>query len=124
MAIDLTVTLNPSIDGLSLPPFSSGRLQVFQTTEGGGNPGLLNVTTSEVTVSFGSVTPGLVLLYNLDETNFVEVGFATGVYPLRLPPRLASNSKAAPAVFTRQSGSLFLKADTATCKVLVLGYDG
>jgi hypothetical protein len=121
--IDLTITLNPSIDGLSLPPFSSGRLQVFQTNEGGGNPGIIDVTTSEVTVSFGSVTPGLIVLYNLDDTNFVEMGFATGVYPLQLPPRLATNSKAAPAVFTRQSGSLFLKADTATCKVLVLGYD-
>jgi hypothetical protein len=121
--IDLTITLNPSIDGLSLPPFSSGRLQVFQTAEGGGNPGIIDVTTSEVTVSFGSVTPGLILVYNLDDTNFVEMGFATGVYPLQLPPRLASNSKAAPAAFTRQSGSLFLKADTATCKVLVLGYD-
>ena len=121
--IDLTITLNPSIDGLSLPPFSSGRLQVFQTNEGGGNPGIIDVTTSEVTVSFGSVTPGLIVLYNLDDTNFVEMGFATGVYPLQLPPRLATNSKAAPAAFTRQSGSLFLKADTATCKVLVLGYD-
>jgi hypothetical protein len=121
--IDLTITLNPSIDGLSLPPFSSGRLQVFQTAEGGGNPGIIDVTTSEVTVSFGSVTPGLIVLYNLDDTNFVEMGFATGVYPLQLPPRLATNSKAAPAAFTRQSGSLFLKADTATCKVLVLGYD-
>jgi hypothetical protein len=121
--IDLTITLNPSIDGLSLPPFSSGRLQVFQTAEGGGNPGIIDVTTSEVTVSFGSVTPGLIVLYNLDDTNFVEMGFATGVYPLQLPARLATNSKAAPAVFTRQSGSLFLKADTATCKVLVLGYD-
>jgi hypothetical protein len=68
------------------------------------------------------VTPGLILVYNLDDTNFVEMGFATTVYPLRLPPRLATNSKAAPAAFTRQSGSLFLKADTATCKVLVLGY--
>jgi hypothetical protein len=121
--IDLTITLNPSIDGLGLPPFSSGRLQVFQTAEGGGNPGIIDVTTSEVTVSFGSVTPGLVLVYNLDDTNFVEMGFATGVYPLQLPPRLATNSKAAPAVFTRQSGTLYLKADTATCKVLVLGYD-
>jgi hypothetical protein len=121
--IDLTITLNPSIDGLSLPPFSSGRLQITQTAEGGGNPGIIDVTTSEVTVSFGSVTPGLILVYNLDDTNFVEMGFATGVYPLRLPPRLATNSKAAPAVFTRQSGTLYLKADTATCKVLVLGYD-
>jgi hypothetical protein len=121
--IDLTITLNPSIDGLSLPPFSSGRLQITQTAEGGGNPGIIDVTTSEVTVSFGSVTPGLILVYNLDDTNFVEMGFATGVYPLQLPPRLAAASKAAPAVFTRQSGSLFLKADTATCKVLVLGYD-
>ena len=123
MALDIALTINPTVDGISLPPFVSGRLSVSQTTEGGGNPGLLSVTTSEVTLSFGSVTPGVVLLYNLDETNFVEWGVATGVYPFRLPPRLASNSKACPALVTRQSGTIYLKADTATCRVLVLGYD-
>lgn len=123
MSLDIALTINPAADGVALPPFVSGRLSVFQTTEGGGNPGVVSVTTSEVTLSFGSVTPGVVLLYNLDDTNFVEWGVATGVYPFRLPPRLASNSKACPALFTRQSGTIYLKADTATCRVLVLGYD-
>jgi hypothetical protein len=123
MSLDVALTINPAADGVALPPFVSGRLSVFQTNEGGGNPGVVSVTTSEVTLSFGSVTPGVVLLYNLDDTHFVEWGVATGVYPFQLPPRLAANSKACPALFTRQSGTIFLKADTATCKVLVLGYD-
>jgi len=123
MAIDVALSINPTVDGLALPPFVSGRLSVSQTTEGGGNPGIISVTTSEFTLSFGSVTPGLVLLYNLDKTNFVEWGVATGVYPFRLPPRLTTSSKSCPALITRQSGTIYLKADTATCRVLVLGYD-
>jgi hypothetical protein len=120
--IDVTLTLNPRIGSLSLPPFSSGRLTVFQTLEGGGNPGELNVTTSEVTLSFGSVSPGPILLYNLDTTNFVEWGVATGVYPFRLFPRITTNSRAMPALVTLESGTIFMRADTAACRVLVLGY--
>jgi hypothetical protein len=122
--IDLTITLNPSIDGLSLPPFSSGRLQVFQTAEGGGNPGEVTVPTTEITISFGTVVPGLVLLYNLDTTNFVEWGTVTTVYDWDLLPRLSANSKAHPHILRPKSGtSIFMRANTAPCKVLILGYN-
>lgn len=124
MAFDFSLTLNPTLtDGLQLPPFSSGRLAVFQTTSGGGNPGEVTVTTSELTLSFGTITPGPVLLYNLDITNYVEWGVATGVYRFRLDPRLASNAKACPHWVVLQSGSIFLRANTATCKILVLGWN-
>ena len=124
MAIALTLTLNPTGDGLNLPPFSSGRVTIAQTSEGGGNPGLLDVTTSEVTLSFGSVAPGAIMLINMDPTNYVEWGVATGVYPFRLHPNTgAVTSKWAPHFVQRQSGTIYLKANTATCKVLILGYD-
>jgi hypothetical protein len=121
--IDFALTINPSIDGVSLPPFSSGRLSIFQTLEGGGNPGELLVTeAAEVTLSFGSVSPGPILLFNLDATNFVQWGVATTVYPFRLHPRAASNSRACPAFVTLESGTIYLRANTADCRVLVLGY--
>lgn len=123
MSIDVTVTLNPKEGDISLPPFSSGRISVTQTSDGGGNPGLVDVTVSEVTISFGSVSPGLVLLYNLDDTNFVQWGVATGVYPFRLQPRAASSNKGVPQLVYINSGTIYMAADTATCKVLVLGYD-
>jgi hypothetical protein len=124
MSIALTLTLNPTIDGMSLPPFSSGRLTIAQTSEGGGNPGLVDVTTSELTLSFGSVSPGGIVLLNLDDTNYVEWGTATGVYDFRLHPNTGlATSKHAPHFVQRQSGTIYLKANTATCKVLILGYD-
>jgi hypothetical protein len=124
MAIALTLTLNPTGDGLTLPPFNSGRVNIAQTSDGGGNPGLLDVTTSEVTLSFGSVAPGAIMLINMDPTNYVEWGVATGVYPFRLHPNTgAVTSKWAPHFVQRQSGTIYLKANTATCKVLILGYD-
>lgn len=123
MSLDVSLTINPKIDGLSLPPFASGRLSVFQTLEGGGNPGELLVTSAaEVTLSFGSVSPGPILLYNLDETNYVQWGVATTVYPFRLHPRVANNSRACPAFVTLESGTIYLRANTADCRVLILGY--
>ncbi len=123
MSLSVSLTITPSVDGLSLPPFSSGRLSVFQTLEGGGNPGEVLITSAaEVTISFGSVSPGPVLFYNLDETNYVDWGFATGVYRGRLFPRLAANSRSMPACFTLESGSIFMRANTADCRVLILGY--
>jgi len=123
MAVDLTVTLNPTNGTIPLPPFSSSRITYSQTNEGGGNPGIILVTTSEFTLSFGSVTPGPVLLYNLDDTNYVEWGVATGVYPFRLFPKKTTSNKGIPAVITFETGTIYLKANTATCQVLVLGYN-
>ena len=123
MSLSVSLTITPSVDGLSLPPFSSGRLSVFQTLEGGGNPGEVLITSAaEVTISFGSVSPGPVLIYNLDETNYVEWGVATGVYRFKLFPRLAANSRAMPHFVCMDSGSLFMRANTADCRVYILGY--
>lgn len=124
MALDVSLTINPTANGINLPPFSSGRLTIAQTSDGGGNPGIIDVTTSEFTLSFGSISPGGILLLNLDDTNYVEWGVATGVYPFRLHPRTGlATSKHAPHFVQRQSGTIYLLANTATCKVLVLGYD-
>lgn len=123
MAVDITLSLNPVDGTIQLPPFSSSRLTYTQTTSGGGNPGVISVTTSEFTLSFGSVTPGPVLLFNLDDTNYVEWGVATGVYPFRLHPLKAANNKGFPSLVYFETGTIYLKANTATCQVLVLGYN-
>lgn len=76
----------------------------------------LSVTTSELTytipTSIGNA--GYCALVNDDATNYVDVGFATTVYPLRLPPGGAMLLALTPA-----AASLFLKANTATCKVRI-----
>lgn len=47
----------------------------------------VSVGTTEETAgpSFGDIgTEGLCVIYNLDTTNYVQVGFGTGVYGMRL----------------------------------------
>jgi len=124
MPLDFTLVINPSDGTFQLPPFNSQRLTYEQTSDGGGNPGKVTVTTSEITLSFGSVTPGVVVLYNVDDTNYVEWGYATGVYGGRLQPRKTTANKGVPAVFVLNPGaSVYLKADTASCDVYAYAWD-
>lgn len=122
MPVALTLNLSPTDGTFSLPPFTSGRIELTQATSGGGNPGIVSVGTSEETISFGDVTPGLVMLYNLDATNYVEWGVATGVYPFRLRPKLTATNYGVPNLVYINSGTIYIRANTAACKVLVLGY--
>ena len=57
------------------------------------------------------------VVQNLDPTNFVQVGTATGAYSIKLMP-------GDPAVFPPNANALFLKADTAACKVNILAVNG
>lgn len=80
-----------------------------------------SVGTSEETAgpSFGDIgTEGLCIIYNLDPTNYVQVGFATGVYGMRL------RGAGAPAIFFLEpNATLYLKANTAACNVRVIVYE-
>lgn len=74
--------------------------------------GIQEIGTSEeqITVSADIAQPGVVWIKNLDSTNFVEVGGATGVYFVRLNPGEVN--------ILRMTGTaLFLLADTAACRV-------
>ena len=81
----------------------------------------VSVGTSEETAgpSFGDIgTEGLCVIYNLDTTNYVQVGFATGVYGMRL------RGASAPAIFFLEPNStLYLKANTAACNVRIIVYE-
>lgn len=79
------------------------------------------IGTTEETLgpAFGDIgTEGLCVIYNLDATNYVQVGFATGVYGMRL------RGASAPAVFFLEpNATLYLKANTAACNVRVIVYE-
>jgi len=77
-------------------------------------PGGVTVGTSEETISFGDVTPGWTEIVNLDDTNYVEFGFSTGVYGMVLP---AGGSM----VFKMNGLTLYAKADTASVNLQVTG---
>lgn len=81
----------------------------------------LSIGTTEETAgpAFADIgTEGLCIIYNLDTSNYVQVGFATGVYGMRL------RGGSAPAMFFLEPGAtLYLKADTAACNVRIIVYE-
>ena len=74
-----------------------------------------SIGTSEESIgTFGDVTTeGLCYIRNSDAANYVQIGFATGVYGIRLEAGEVAMFRMEPAA------SLFLKANTAACNVEV-----
>lgn len=101
-------------NGLLKDDFNPGRIQVTQTAQGQFN-NVLSIGTTEESVTLTDIgTVGIAYLYNLDSTNYVEVGFSTGVYGIRL------KAGDIPAIFRMNPGAtLYLKANTAACKVQI-----
>lgn len=77
------------------------------------------IGTTEESITFTDIgTNGFVMLENLDTTNYVQWGFATGVYG----GRMKATEPAGP--FRLEPGAtLYLKANTAACKVRVTHYE-
>ena len=72
-------------------------------------------TTEESIGAFGDIaTEGWIYLRNLDTTNYVQWGFATTVYGGRMAAGETVMFRAEPGL------TLYLKADTADCKVEIL----
>jgi hypothetical protein len=93
---------------------------------GPGNPGLVTIGTSEETIDFGDVVPGLVMLWNLDDENHVNYGCViTAGTGGELPDMgFRLNPQGMPAFIWLEAGyDLVLQADTASCKVMVLGFN-
>lgn len=104
----------------------------------GPTPGALTVTTDGKIVSLAELgTPGLCIIRNLDDTNYVEYGVYDGFefYPLGevLPgehyiirlSRNFSESYLGTSLGTDPAGttSLMVKANTASCVVSVEAYE-
>lgn len=77
------------------------------------------IGTSEESISFTDIgTNGWVQCHNTDATNYVEVGFSTGVYGIKLK---AGDR----AQFRLNTGAtIYLKANTASCRVQVMHIGG
>ena len=74
--------------------------------------GVQAIGTSEEAVAQGAdlATPGYMLIINLDDTNYVEIGSTTGVYDIKL--------KAGEfALYRHNSATVYAKANTDTCNV-------
>lgn len=116
------ITLNQRLqlaNGDLLDDNNPGRIQITQTTQT-MYKAVITIGTTEESVTYAELTtPGICYLKNLDATNYVQWGVATTVYTGRL---LAAD---APACFRLDNGAttLYLKANTAACKVLITVYD-
>lgn len=89
-----------------------------QAAVGGPTPGYVTVGTTEEEFALGELSAkGFVMMQNLDATNYVQWGFSTGVYG----GRMKAGEAAGP--FRLDATSLFLKANTAACKVLIKAYE-
>lgn len=115
MANEIQVTTGLALsNGLLVITSTNTTVTYDQTTARGGNPGVVEVGTSEETVSFGDVTPGWCEFKNLDVSNYVQVGFSTAVYGFRLPANGGS------AIMYLESGAtVYVKANTAACNVRI-----
>lgn len=71
-----------------------------------------NIGTSEETLAWPAdiTTEGYAYLQNTDDTNYVQVGFATGVYGMRLLPGEWALFPVDPGMST-----LYAKSDTGAC---------
>ena len=75
-----------------------------------------SIATSEAEYTIPAVigNAGACKIVNLDATNYVEVGFSTGAYPIKVLAGTFCLLQLAPA-----TGSLFLKANSSACVVSI-----
>ena len=106
ISCSLAVSKNNYVDVLGLASTT------FDQANEGGAGRMQNIGTSEETLDEGAVsTEGWLLMINLDSTNYVRWGFATGVYGGRMEP-------GEPALFrVNPSSTIYLIANTAACDV-------
>lgn len=120
MANEITLTQRLQLsNGALLDDNNPGRIQITQTTQT-IYKAVVSVGTTEESVTFAELTtPGICYIKNLDGTNYVQWGTATTVYSGRL------KANDIPACFRLDNAAttLYLKANTAACKVLITVYD-
>lgn len=118
MANEIKLSVNVRVvNGDYKNRFDMGQLSIDQAAQG-AQSGVIDVGTTAEDLPVGDVsTPGLLILKNLDDTNFVEIGksvSATFEKMGRLKP-------GDPLVMRVAAGvTLQLKADTAACNVQYL----
>lgn len=119
MANEITVQSSIRVaNGNLSDQFDIGSKSYTQTAVGGPTPGYVTIGTTEEELALAELsTKGWCVMQNLDATNYVQWGFSAGVYG----GRMRAGETAGP--FRLDGTSLFLKANTAACKVLVKAYE-
>lgn len=118
MANEITVNVSLGVrNGSMIDNFAPGALSFDQTAIGGPFPGYQTIGTTEETIPTTEITTlGWAVFRNLDTTNYIRIGFSTGVYGIRLEPGEVACFRLNPGA------SIFAIANTAACKLLVKIY--
>ena len=120
MADEITLNIRLQLENGALLDDNRPSAQSITQTTQTMFKSVVSIGTSEESVTYAELTaPGICYLKNLDATNYVQWGVATTVYTGRL------KASDAPAMFRLDPGAttLYLKANTAACKVLITVYD-
>jgi len=107
--LNIMATVNDTTGGVSI-----SANKTLQTVGTALDLRILEIGTveEEIAISSEITSCGLCVIQNMDGENFVDVGFETGVYPIRIPAGLFAIVPLTPA-----TSSLFLQADTGACDV-------
>lgn len=103
-------------------PWSWPSVIQFDQTGTGAYRQTLSIGTSAEDVAFGDIAPGLVVLVNLDDTNYVDFGMSDGG-TLKILGRLYPGDRV-PAMFVLSPGqTLRMQANTGACNVDVAAWE-
>lgn len=99
--------------------FAPNLAQLDMAGTGGGNPGLVDVGTSEEDIAFGDVTPALCIIQNLDTTNYVTYGPKSGGAMILFGKIKPGQHE---VVHLGAAVTLRMQANTAAVKCLIKAY--
>lgn len=118
MANEITINLSMQVaKGNFSTSFAPGALQFDQTAIGAHMP-IVDVGTTEETLSLGDVsTEGWIVMRNLDSSNYIQLGFSTGVYGIRMEAGEVACFRMNPGL------TIYAKANTSACKLQVIALE-
>jgi len=108
--IQMTARLYASKNGAYLPSVTYTKSATMVGTDMGSQTQVIGLTVEALDVPVDVGSPYKLLISNLDNTNYVELGFVSGTYTMRIP---AGETLLIPYV----SATLYLLANTSAVTV-------
>jgi hypothetical protein len=108
--IQMTARLYASKGGAFLPSVTYTKSATMAGVDMGSQTQLIGTTVEALDVPVDVASPYKLLIANLDNTNYVELGFVSGTYTMRIP---AGETMLMPYV----SATLYLLANTSAVTI-------
>ena len=108
--IQMTARLYAVKGGAYLPSVTYTKSVTMSGTDMGSQTQVIGITVEALDVPVDVTSPYKLLISNLDSTNYVEMGFVSGTYTMRIP---AGETLLMPYV----SATLYLLANTSSVTI-------